>query len=375
MAVNSFDNMIWMAEHIHCFEFHTLQALEFKAQLQHWWRSAIADRDQASDLLEKYLFLCQATPVEAASGWYWDSSMNPSVVSDIRTFTDTLPPRADITSSCPESCFVPKFNCFFALLTPAQRSTFDENLLMDHRSAMLLAMDNLKDTMSHTMQDYKTQQFWAIYTKHRNFTLLKGLFHLILFGFALLLCPFWLECVTAILRTLSRYGTDALPMLSRLRLCAPSYNYLGFTEILLVTVLVPAVLLDMGQTFCEFWFSIYRIIARVILRIREKRATRVLNSMIAAASRNTAKMKLSAGHWHRSEKALAADVVFRMPSWVQVGDNPLFQKKLFPRPFRNIFRVYPQTPPSGRSWRSRPLIPMVIRIAIAFFFVVITFNF
>ena len=370
MAVNSIDNMAWMAQHIHCFEFHTLQAMEFKAQLQHWWRSADTDSAQAAILQDQFLLLCQATPVEAASGWYWDSEMDRDEVADMHRFTDTLPPRADITAICLDSCFVPKFSSFYGLLTPAQRSSMDASLLSDHRSAMLLAMDNLKEKLRQTMQEFTAHTYKAIYSSYGNFSVLKGLLHAALFAFAVMLFPVWLECAEEIISTLSRYGMDSMPMLWRLRVRAPSRIYMSFPEIVMITILVPAVLLDLGQTFCEIWFGVYRLIARIVLRQRRRRSRKIHNTLTAAANR-----ALSAdGRWHRRKEPQCFALFFDMPRWVRVGTNPLFRKKLFPRPFLNIFRIYPQTPPAGRSWRSRPLFPLLIRAVILFFFVVITFN-
>ena len=373
--MDSTDNMRWMAEHIHFFEFHTLQASEFKVQLMSWWRSAEPDTAKAGELQSNFLLLCQATPLEVACGWFQDSNSAPDAGSNFLEFTMAHPPRADITVTSLNACFISDYGCFYALL-PAEHQALYGNPVRKHRDAMYALINRGKNSVQYVMQEQKKTTYQGLYRKKNNFGILKALLHLILLFFAVMLFPVWWECVSEIVSIISRYGRNSMNVLWRLSIRANTFasrTYLTFPSILAITLICPAVYLDIRQTFCEIWFAWYRVTAKVIMKYRYLRAKQILNRLSGKLNRNTQHLYRMNKPWRRRGRKTYLKIAFYMPKWVRIGNNPLFQKKAKLH-LKDIIGIYPQNPPRKRGWVSRPLFPILVRTAFLFFLIVITFN-
>lgn len=358
-------NMLWVAEHIHYFEFHTLPAQQLQMELQSWWLSERDDADTAADLQRRFLRLCKSNPLEAACGWFRHSGQRSSRHNDLPKYCDTLPQTCDISVTCLDACYLPEHGCFYGMLNPALQTRTRQDLLTAYHSKLQSELTGAGSVMRAKMTEFITGDYEAIYSRNHNFTLFKGAVHLLLYLSALRLIPTWWKAAVGFVSALISTSFDLEASIQHL--CIPFPDPVTLPLAVAVMILVPAVVLDFRQTVCEIWFGICRYAAKTTLNRRYRRSLRALRRMQKRASRKLRTMIRSDRLWHRAKKSCCGSLVFRMPGWVRIGTRACFKRKI-PFPFFKSLRFYPQFPPVRRTWRSRPFFRMLLRTAILYCF-------
>ena len=367
------ENVKWFAKNLKLYDFLTPEALELKHEVQEWTAEAAWDDDKAQSLLYRYRRMAQAGPVEIRTGLYKGGRAGGKKKTTENTYAlqmmrgqmssgAIIPKSRGAFYSAEQERFVGEMPlntedsqaCWKGVIDASKQKV--ESIL---RSAEKEFNSELKETKGTRLQ--------ALYSRARNFGLLKMLISVAAVISVVRFFPVWWTVMAALLTVLiSGDFSGAWELLNELSLAMGGTSADQPRQLLLLAAIllsVPVCVLSWKQLFWEIWFFFYRVAARIAMRRSVKRFSARMKRLRGAVS--SIGEELARAVTIEPGRGLdLSQVVWAPPAWIRVGDNPRFSLRKL-KQFGQNFTVYPIAK-SGGKYRSIGFFSMLALVIVIF---------